>query len=175
MSVDKGFQVCKGVFNRLCWCPTHPQSTYSHRKTPSAPSGRPGPQAFPWAAVRAELTVRPPRGPAAAMVTLSTRRPEPAPAHSCPGGAPGDHRPSAIKLVSLSQGLLGNLNPDRLFRRTCLKKGLRVTALGAAAPGSVCDAPWCRGETTGASITPPQAALSGLRVSRFWAYLSFLL
>lgn len=85
------------------------------------------------------------------------------PATHAPGGASGDHHPSTRKLASLSQGLLGNLNPHSLFQSTCLKGGLRVTALGAAAPGSV--SVQCRGETTGASITPPQAALSGLRVS----------
>lgn len=97
------------------------------------------------------------------MVTPSTRRPAPAPAHSCPGGAPGDHRPSALKLLSLSRGLLGNLNPDRLFRRTCLKKGIACDRAGRRRPG-VCG-PAMPSRDHRASMTPPQAALSGLRVS----------
>lgn len=161
MIVDKGFQVCKGVCLTdaadvrripralICTerCPPPPAAALGLRPSPSSGAGR--------AAVR----------PARPRCSDGDPLHQASGTGSCPlmpGRRPRGSSP-VCKLLSLSRGLLGNLNPDRLFRRTCLKKGIACDRAGRRRPG-VCG-PAMPSRDHRASMTPPQAALSGLRVS----------
>lgn len=87
----------------------------------------------------------------------------PAPAHSCPGGAPGDHRPSALKFLSLSPGSFGEPQPRQAVPPHLFEKGIACDRAGRRHPRVCGRAMPSRGHR--ASMTPPQAPLSGPRVS----------